>query len=96
MFDLELFWKIVIGAVAGGLARYALPGRAPGGLVVAVMVGMAGSFLASFLGNKYGWYHEGEFEGIAMCAVGAMVLLALYRFLSGTTAKSGGHENYDL
>ena len=39
---------------------------------------------------------EGEIEGILMCGVGAIVSLAIFRFLSGTTAKAGAHENYDL
>ena len=93
---LDLMWKVLIGALAGGLSRYGLPGRNPGGLVVAVMVGMAGSFLAAYLGEHYGWYREGEIEGILMCGVGAIVSLAIFRFLSGTTAKAGAHENYDL
>lgn len=92
----ELAWKVAIGILFGGLARYALPGRSPGGLVVSVMVGLAGSFLGAFLGDRYGWYHQGEFEGILGCAVGAIVLIALFRFLSGTTAEAGGRENYDL
>ena len=92
----ELAWKLLIGAVAGGIARYALPGRNPGGLVVSVMVGLAGSFLAAYLGETYGWYREGETDGIIMCGVGATVFLAVFRFLSGTTAGSGGRENYDL
>ena len=92
----ELAWTLLTGAVAGGIARYALPGRNPGGLVVAVMVGLAGSFLAAYLGERFGWYRQGEAEGIIMCAVGAIVALAIFRFLSGTTAGSGGRENYDL
>jgi uncharacterized membrane protein YeaQ/YmgE (transglycosylase-associated protein family) len=93
---LDLLWKLSIGAVAGGVARYALPGRNPGGLVVSVMVGLAGSSLAAYLGDRFGWYREGEPDGIIMCVVGATVLLAIFRFLSGTTARSGGRENYDL
>ncbi len=92
----ELVWKVLVGTLAGGLARYALPGRNPGGLVVSVMVGLAGSFLAAYLGERYGWYRQGEFEGILGCAAGAIVLLGLFRFLSGTTADAGGRENYDL
>ena len=60
------------------------------------MVGLAGSFLAAYLGDRFGWYREGEPEGILMCGVGAAVLLAIFRFLSGTTGESGGRENYDL
>jgi len=92
----EMAWTLLIGAVAGGIARYALPGRNPGGLVVAVMVGLAGSFLAAYLGERFAWYRQGEADGIIMCAVGAIVALAIFRFLSGTTAGSGGRENYDL
>ena len=92
----ELAWTLLIGAVAGGIARYALPGRNPGGLVVSVMVGLAGSFLAAYLGDRFGWYRQGEADGIIMCAVGATVALAIFRFLSGTTAGAGGRENYDL
>jgi uncharacterized membrane protein YeaQ/YmgE (transglycosylase-associated protein family) len=92
----ELAWKVLIGVLAGGLARYGLPGRNPGGLVVSVMVGLAGSFLGAYLGDRYGWYRQGEFEGYFGCAAGAIVSLALFRFLSGTTANAGGRENYDL
>lgn len=92
----ELAWKVSIGAIAGGLARYGLPGRNPGGLVVSVLVGMAGSFLAAYLGDTYGWYRQGDFEGIVGCTVGAIVFLAVFRFLSGTTAEAGGRQNYDL
>jgi len=92
----ELAWKVAIGILFGGLARYALPGRNPGGLVVSVMVGLAGSFLGAYLGDRYGWFHQGEFEGYLGCAVGAMALLAVFRFVTGTTAGAGGRENYDL
>ncbi len=93
---MDWMWKFLIGAAFGGLFRYALPGRNPGGLVAAVMVGLAGSFLAAFLGDRYRWYREGDINGIAACVAGAVVFLAIFRFLSGTTAKTGGHQNYDL
>lgn len=89
-------WKFLIGFAVGGISRYALPGRNPGGLVAAAMVGLAGSFLAAFLGEKYHWYHEGETNGIAGCVAGAVVFLAIFRFLSGASKKAGAHQNYDL
>jgi len=92
----ELAWKVLIGALAGGLARYGLPGRNPGGLVVSVMVGTAGSLLAAYLGDRYGWYSQGDFVRIVAYAAGAIVFLAIFRFLTGTTAQAGGRENYDL
>src|SRR6202008_5166894 len=78
----ELAWKLLMGAVAGGIARYALPGRNPGGLVASVMVGLAGSFLAAYIGETFGWYRNDEIDGIIMCGVGAIVALAIFRFLS--------------
>jgi uncharacterized membrane protein YeaQ/YmgE (transglycosylase-associated protein family) len=89
----ELSWKLLIGAVAGGLMRYGLPGRNPGGLVAAVMVGLAGSLLAAYLGDRYGWYGETDSTGLIMCAVGAALLLAIFRFLSGTSAETGRGQN---
>jgi uncharacterized membrane protein YeaQ/YmgE (transglycosylase-associated protein family) len=93
---LELSWKLLIGALAGGFARYALRGRNPGGLAASVTVGMVGSFAAAYLGERYGWYREGDSTGLIMCGVGAVVLLVLFRFLSGTSANAGRGENYDL
>ena len=90
------FWKFLIGAVLGGISRYAFPGRNPGGLVAAVMVGLAGSFVAAFLGDRFKWYHEGEANGIAACVVGAAVFLIIFRSISGTTKQAGAHQNYDL
>ena len=60
------------------------------------MVGLAGSFVAAFLGDHYGWYREGQANGIAACVAGAVVFLAIFRFITGTTAKAGAHQNYDL
>ena len=101
MFDVKLCELLrcerlaAIGCSPDTKCDYAA-GRSAGGFVILVVVGLAGSFLGAFLCDGYGWYHHGEFEGILGCAVGAMVLIALFRFLSGTTAEAGGRENYDL
>jgi uncharacterized membrane protein YeaQ/YmgE (transglycosylase-associated protein family) len=95
---LELTWAytLLIGAVAGGISRYALPGRNPGGLVAAAMVGMAGSLVAILIGDKYRWYKADDLMGLAASAVGAFLFLAIFRFLSGTSEGAGGRQNYDL
>ena len=92
----ELPLELLIGVIAGGLSRYALPGRNPGGLVAAVMVGVAGSLLAAFLGEQTRWYRQDDSTGLIMCGVGAVVVLAIFRFLSGTSGDAGRRENYDL
>jgi uncharacterized membrane protein YeaQ/YmgE (transglycosylase-associated protein family) len=95
---LELTWAytLLIGAVAGGISRYALPGRNPGGLVAAAMVGMAGSLVAILIGDKYRWYRADDLMGLAASAVGAFLFLAIFRFLSDTSEGAGGRQNYDL
>ncbi len=96
MVDLSWSWTLLVGVVAGGLERYALPGRNPGGLVAAVMVGIAGSFAAVFLADKFGWYRPDNLTGLVICGVGAALFLAVFRFVTGTSEGAGGRQNYDL
>jgi uncharacterized membrane protein YeaQ/YmgE (transglycosylase-associated protein family) len=92
----DYLWKFIVGAVVALFFRYLLPGRSPGGLMVALLIGLAGAFAAAFLGEYYKWYHEGDLYGIAGCVAGAGVLLGIYRAVTGTAAKTGAHQNYDL
>jgi uncharacterized membrane protein YeaQ/YmgE (transglycosylase-associated protein family) len=94
MSDLALIG--LIGVLVGGMARFALPGKTPGGLLMAIIVGVAGSYVAAYLGERMGWYREGDAMEFAMSAAGAFVLLAIFRFLTGTAAKSSRRENGDL
>ena len=97
MLDLSSWaWIFLIGAVAGGISRYALPGRNPGGLVAAVMVGIAGSLVAFLVGDRYRWYRTDDLLGFAISAAGAFLFLAIFRFLTGTSEGAGGRQNYDL
>ena len=79
--------------LVGGLARFALSGRNPGGLLGAVLVGVAGSFLASFVGERIGWYQAGDTAGFVMSAAGAITLLAIFRFLAGTSKPSSRRDD---
>jgi len=96
MLELSWIWALLIGTVAGGLSRYALPGRNPGGLVAAMMVGNAGSLAAVFLGDRFRWYRADELMGFIMCGFGAALLLAIFRFVTGTSEGPDGRQNYDL
>ena len=74
-----LVW-IVFGLVVGLVARFFMPGKDPGGFMITVLLGMAGAILGGWLGRMMGLYREGEPTGFIMAVVGAVVLLALYRF----------------
>lgn len=75
---------LLIGLVAGGIAKLMMPGRDPGGLVVTMLLGVAGSFVAYILGSVVGWYTEaGEGPGIIASSIGALVVLGVYRATRG-------------
>jgi len=74
---------IVIGLIVGAIAKLVMPGRDPGGLFVTMLLGIAGSVVAGFLGRLLGWYSEGLSAGFIASIVGAIILLALYRMLTG-------------
>ena len=84
----DLVWEGLIGVLVGGLARFALSGRNPGGLLGAVVVGVAGAFLASYVGERIGWYQAGDTVAFVMSAAGAVTLLVIFRFLAGTSKES--------
>lgn len=75
---------LLIGLIAGGMAKLVMPGRDPGGLVVTMLLGVAGSFVAYILGSVVGWYTEaGDGPGIIASSIGALVVLGVYRATRG-------------
>ena len=81
-----LLYTILIGLVIGVVAKLLMPGRDPGGCIITILLGIAGSFLASYLGRAMGWYHEGEPAGFVFSVIGAMILLLIYRMIFGKRA----------
>ena len=73
-----LAW-IVIGLLAGAIAKFLTPGRDPGGCLVTIVIGIAGAVLAGFLGQAIGWYGPGEGAGFLAAIVGAILILLVYR-----------------
>ena len=69
---------IVIGGIAGGIAKLLMPGKDPGGCIITILLGIAGALLAGFLGKTIGWYNEGEGAGFVAAVVGAFVILPIY------------------
>ena len=73
---------IIIGALAGGLAKLIMPGKDPGGCIVTIVLGIAGAALAGFIGNSLGWYEQGEGAGFIAAVLGAIVILFVYRMIA--------------
>ena len=84
-----ILWTLIIGLVVGAIAKLIMPGRDPGGVIVTMLIGVAGALLAGFLGRALGWYADpGQGPGIIASVIGAIVLLWLYRIFTrrrGTT-----------
>ncbi|MGH9722035.1 MAG: GlsB/YeaQ/YmgE family stress response membrane protein [Bryobacteraceae bacterium] len=76
---LHFVWMCIIGLVAGALAKLIMPGKDPGGIIVTILLGIAGSVVAGFLGRTLGLYQEGQGAGLIMSVIGAILLLAAYR-----------------
>ena len=74
---------IVFGLIVGALAKLVMPGRDPGGIIVTMLLGIAGALLGGFLGRALGLYGEGEAAGFIMSFIGAVVLLLIYRMMVG-------------
>ena len=72
---------IVIGLLAGGIAKLLMPGRDPGGCIITILLGIAGALLAGFLGRAIGWYNENEGAGFIAAIVGAFLILFIYRLI---------------
>lgn len=74
-----LIWTAIIGFIVGVIAKLLMPGRDPGGIIITILLGVAGAFLAGLVGRSAGWYLPGTGPGIIASVLGAMVLLWLYR-----------------
>ena len=70
---------IIIGLIVGALAKFIMPGRDPGGIIVTILIGIAGSFIGTFIGRAVGLYRQGQGAGFIMSFLGAVLLLWLYR-----------------
>lgn len=79
---MDLLGWIVVGLLAGALAKLIMPGRDPGGCIVTILLGIAGALLAGFVGRLAGVYAPGERAGFIAAILGAVAVLALYRFFA--------------
>ena len=73
---------IVIGLLAGGVAKLLMPGKDPGGCIITILLGIAGALLAGFIGQSVGWYEYGRGAGFIAAVVGAFIMLFIYRLIA--------------
>ena len=79
---LTFIWMLLIGLVVGALAKLIMPGKDPGGIFVTMLLGIAGALVTGFIGRLLGLYTSGQRAGFITSTLGAILLLALYRFIT--------------
>lgn len=84
---LHLLWTALIGLVVGALAKFIMPGKDPGGIWITMLIGIAGSFIGTWLGRLVGHYEEGQSAGFLMSLVGALILLGIYHLYKRMTSS---------
>jgi uncharacterized membrane protein YeaQ/YmgE (transglycosylase-associated protein family) len=72
---------ILFGLIVGAVAKLVMPGRDPGGMIITMLLGIAGAVLGGWLGQTLGWYGPNEGAGFFMSLFGAILLLWLYRMI---------------
>ena len=80
---MALLYTLLIGLVVGAIAKFLMPGNDPGGWLITILLGIAGAFVGTYLGRALGLYTEGQAAGWIASVVGAMVLLFVYRLITG-------------
>jgi uncharacterized membrane protein YeaQ/YmgE (transglycosylase-associated protein family) len=79
---MHFLWTLIIGLVIGAVAKLLMPGKDPGGFIITILLGIAGSFVATYLGRALGLYGENSSAGFIMSVIGAMILLLIYRLVT--------------
>jgi uncharacterized membrane protein YeaQ/YmgE (transglycosylase-associated protein family) len=85
---MHIIGTIIIGFVAGLVARFLMPGRDPMGFVVTTLLGIVGAFVVTYLGQAIGWYSAGQGAGFIGAVVGAVIVLAAYHMIARRSAST--------
>ena len=81
---MSILWTIIIGFLAGVIAKLIMPGpNEPSGFVLTTILGIVGAFVATFLGQALGWYRPGQGAGLIGAVVGAIIVLIVYGMVQG-------------
>jgi uncharacterized membrane protein YeaQ/YmgE (transglycosylase-associated protein family) len=82
-----IIWTIIIGFIAGIIAKFITPGsNEPSGFILTTILGIIGAFVATWLGQRMGWYAPGEGAGLIGAVVGAIIVLVIWGAISGRRA----------
>jgi uncharacterized membrane protein YeaQ/YmgE (transglycosylase-associated protein family) len=85
---MQILWTLIIGLIVGAIAKFLMPGKDPGGFIITIILGIAGSFLATFIGRAMGLYRDGSSAGFIASIIGAIILLIIYRLFRGKSAAT--------
>lgn len=80
---MNILTTLIVGLIVGALAKLIMPGKDPGGIIITILLGVAGAFLGGWIGHALGWYEAGEAPGIIVSIIGALILLGIYRLVIG-------------
>jgi uncharacterized membrane protein YeaQ/YmgE (transglycosylase-associated protein family) len=85
---MSIIWTIIIGFVAGVIAKLLHPGpNEPSGFILTTVLGIAGAFVATYLGQAIGWYQAGQSAGLIGATVGAIIVLVVWGFFAPRRAS---------
>ena len=80
---MTIIWAIIIGFIVGIVAKFLMPGRDPGGVIITALLGIVGALVATFLGQAMGFYAAGQSAGFIGAVIGAIVVLFVYNLIRG-------------
>ncbi|WP_395787097.1 GlsB/YeaQ/YmgE family stress response membrane protein [Aquimonas sp.] len=80
-----ILWTLLIGFIVGLVARFVLPGKQKLGLILTTVLGVVGSLLGGFIGERLGWYAAGEPAGFVVSVLGAIIVLVAWMAISKRT-----------
>lgn len=73
-----IIMTFIIGLVVGVIAKLLKPGKDPGGFIITALIGIAGAFIAKYIGQAVGWYRPDQNAGFIASVIGAIILLVIY------------------
>jgi uncharacterized membrane protein YeaQ/YmgE (transglycosylase-associated protein family) len=89
---MSIIWTIIIGFVAGVIAKWIMPGRnEPSGFILTTILGIVGAVVATYLGQALGWYRADEGAGLIGAVVGAIIVLFIYGLIAGRSRSTSSY-----